>query len=187
MAAGLALNVAAFAAAALCLHRLSVRTLGTGRLADLAALFFCLNPASVFYSAAYSEALFAAGTWAGLLLLPTHHWAGVAAFALAAAARSNGILAVWFPLHALLAAWQRRGGVAPPLRDALRAALSCCVILAPYIAMQGGLGGHGGGGRCLLHRLPVVVPALLLTPLGTQDSRPSVRHSDWFCLAAAIT
>ncbi len=138
MAAGLAINVAAFAAATLCLHRLSARTLGSGRLADLAALFFCLNPASVFYSAAYSEALFAAGTWAGLLLLPTHHWAGVAALAVAAAARSNGILAVWFPLHTLLAAWRRSGSVRPPLRDALRAALSCCIILAPYGAMQGG-------------------------------------------------
>lgn len=139
MAAGLAVNVAAFAAAALCLHRLTLRTLGIERLADAAALFFCLNPASVFYSAAYSEALFAAGTWAGMLLLPSHHWAGVAALALAGAARSNGILAVWFPLHALLAAWRRRGSAQPPMRDALRAALRCCAILAPYVAMQGGL------------------------------------------------
>ncbi len=105
------------------------------RVADLAVLFFCCNPASVFYSAAYSEAFFAAATWAGLLLLPRRHWAGVAALAAASAARSNGILGVWFPLHKALAAAaaQRR----LPLHEAGRAVLSCAVILAPYVAMQG--------------------------------------------------
>lgn len=105
------------------------------RAADLALLFFCCNPASVFYSAAYSEALFAAASWAGLLLLPRWHWAGVAALAAASAMRSNGILAAWFPLHKALAAAaaQRR----LPLRETCRAVLSCAAILAPYAAMQG--------------------------------------------------
>ena len=149
--AGLVVNVAAFCAAALCLHRLGLRVLGAGgraakrgaggaasRTADLALLLFCFNPASVFYSAAYSEALFAAATWAGLLLLPDRHWAGVAALTAAAAARSNGILAAWFPLHKLAAAARRQGHL--PAREAVRAALSCCAILAPYAAMQGTLG-----------------------------------------------
>ena len=86
--AGLALNAAAFCAAALCLHRLSLRVLadaghrgtrgnaaaasdpGSVRsMANLSVLLFCFNPASVFYSAAYSESLFVAATWVGLLLL----------------------------------------------------------------------------------------------------------------------
>ncbi|KAL4444210.1 hypothetical protein ABPG75_011947 [Micractinium tetrahymenae] len=105
-------------------------------IADLALLFFCCNPASVFYSAAYSEALFAAATWAGLLLLPRRHWAGVAALAAASAMRSNGILGMWFPLHKALAAAAAHSKL--PLREAGRAALSCAIILAPYVAMQAG-------------------------------------------------
>ncbi|PSC76827.1 GPI mannosyltransferase 2 isoform A [Micractinium conductrix] len=110
-----------------------------GRVADLALLFFCLNPASVFYSAAYSESVFAAATWAGLLLLPDAHWAGVAAFTVAAAARSNGILAVWFPLHTAAAAAAAAAARRPrhtAAWDAARAALSAAVILTPYAAMQ---------------------------------------------------
>jgi phosphatidylinositol glycan class V len=136
---GLALSIAAFCLGALCLHRLTHRALSAHkdceRLADLSLLFFCCNPASVFYSAAYSESLFAAATWLGLLLLPARHWAGVGALAVAAAARSNGILGVWFPLHKLLAAARRQGRL--PMGEAVRAGLSCCVILAPYAAIQG--------------------------------------------------
>ena len=120
-----------------------------GRVADLALLFFCLNPASVFYSAAYSESVFAAATWAGLLLLPDAHWAGVAAFTVAAAARSNGILAVWFPLHTAAAAAAAAAARRPrhtAAWDAARAALSAAVILTPYAAMQGGYG-HGLAAR----------------------------------------
>jgi phosphatidylinositol glycan class V len=144
--AGLAISVAAFCIAALCLHRLGRRVLmsgsrGSGRAAasshtaDVALLLFCCNPASVFYSAAYSEALFAACTWAALLLLPHHHWAGVAALTAAAAARSNGLLGLWFPLHKLLSTWFQRGGAS--LGEMARTLASCCLILTPYIGMQG--------------------------------------------------
>lgn len=67
------------------------------QLADLSILLFCCNPASVFYSAAYTEALFAALTWTALLLLPGHPWAAVALLAAAGGARSNGRWAP--PMH----------------------------------------------------------------------------------------
>jgi hypothetical protein len=70
--------------------RLSLRTLKDKHLAHLSVLLFCLNPASVFYSAAYTEAPYAAASLLGYWLLPTHHWAAVAAFVAASAARSNG-------------------------------------------------------------------------------------------------
>lgn len=54
-------------------------------------MFFCLNPASVFYSAAYTESLYAAATFAAMLAL---EWRAYKGFLLAAAAsaatRSNG-------------------------------------------------------------------------------------------------
>ena len=133
-AVGLAVNVAAFCAASLALYRLGVATLGDDALASLAVVLFCFNPASVFYSAVYSEALFAACTWTGLVLLPRAYWAGVGALIAAAAARSNGTLGCWFLLHACAAEAVR----ARKLRatSVLRTIIGCAVICAPYAAMQ---------------------------------------------------
>lgn len=53
--------------------------------------FFCFNPASIFYSAVYTESLFAATSFLGMLLLEEKKfWSAVALFALSGAARSNG-------------------------------------------------------------------------------------------------
>lgn len=147
------------------------------RAADMALIFFCCNPASVFYSAAYSEALFAAATWAGLLLLPRRHWAGVAALAAASALRSNGILGVWFPLHKALAAAATQGGL--PLREAGRAALSCAAVLTPYVAMQGERRRCGGNaeGR------PAGMGFVLLVPQAARNRLPTLARSH--CPAAA--
>lgn len=181
--AALALNAGTFSAAALCLHRLGLRVLGGGargaRLADLSLLLFCANPASVFYSAPYTEALFAACTWAGLLLLPRAHWAGVAALAAAAAARSNGILGVWFPLHKLLAAWRHAPQGRLPWREVARTAASCAAILAPYAAMQGGhvLGWAGLWAGCLLAANTTSShPKLAAPPSYLPCCSPSVRQ-----------
>ncbi|KFM25627.1 GPI mannosyltransferase 2 [Auxenochlorella protothecoides] len=133
--AGLLVNIAAFSAAALALWRLSVQVLGDERWADAAVLFFCINPASVFYSAAYTESLFAAFTFWGMLLVYTNPWTAVAAFTLAAMARSNGILGCWFLMHALLSSTFRTGRVS--WTGVLRCWIGCLTICAPYALMQG--------------------------------------------------
>jgi len=98
--AGLLISNAAFVAAAVMLHRLSLRVLHSHRLAALSAMFFCLNPASVFYSAAYTESLYAAATFAAMLAL---EWRAYKGFLLAAAAsaatRSNGVLNAGYLAH----------------------------------------------------------------------------------------
>lgn len=114
--------------------RLSTRCLCNPQLASLSVVLFCFNPASVFYSAVYTEALFAACSWWGLVMLPSRHWIGVGLLALASATRSNGILGCWFVLHAAAAqAINRRG---PSCGHLLKAATSCAVIVLPYVAMQ---------------------------------------------------
>ena len=60
-------------------------------MARRAAYLFCFNPASVFYSAVYSESLFAFLTFSGALSLALNrpNRAAIAFFA-SSAARSNG-------------------------------------------------------------------------------------------------
>lgn len=114
--AGVLISNASFVVAAVLLYRLGVVVLGDTLLAFRGALAFCVSPASVFFSSAYCESLFAALTFGGLLVLldarrkshtkavhgrkPQRSWAGsvrawIAAGLLAAATltRSNGIAA----------------------------------------------------------------------------------------------
>lgn len=131
---GIMVNIAAFCVAALALHRLTIATVQDLDTANMAVIIFCFNPASVFYSAVYTEALFAACTWVGLLLLPTHFWGGVAALTAASAARSNGTLAAWFLIHRFLSETFRTKSVS--FTEAWRAVAGCAAIFAPYIGMQ---------------------------------------------------
>lgn len=59
-------------------------------LAARATLLFCLTPASIFFSAIYTESLFALLSFAGMLCAGRRPWLATAAFALATATRSNG-------------------------------------------------------------------------------------------------
>lgn len=52
------LNILFFVKAAECLLELSLRLTGNKKWAQLVAILFCLNPASIFFSAPYSEALY---------------------------------------------------------------------------------------------------------------------------------
>lgn len=79
-------------------HRLSVLVLHTRRHAALATLLFIVNPASVFMTVPYTEALFAMLSFAGMLCwkraatdaIRGYHVAAAILFALATALRSNG-------------------------------------------------------------------------------------------------
>ncbi len=67
------LNLVAFVVAADLLYSLSRRVLRDEALAYRAALLFCLNPASVFFSApGYSESIFSASVFASMLAVEKH-------------------------------------------------------------------------------------------------------------------
>lgn len=132
---GLTVNLLAFCVAALALYRLSVTVLRDKHLAATSVLLFCCNPASVFYSAAYTETLFAACTWTGLVLLPSNYLAGVAALTLASAVRSNGILSAWFLMHPVLLDIGKRRKI--DIGNLIKSILGCCLVWSPYFAMQG--------------------------------------------------
>ena len=63
------LSNGAFVVAACCLHVNLAHACCVAVLARAAALLFCIAPASVFFSTVYTESLFAAATFGGLLLL----------------------------------------------------------------------------------------------------------------------
>jgi phosphatidylinositol glycan class V len=89
--AGLLVSNTSFVLAALALYWLGCLTLRDGDLALRAAYLFCFNPASVFFSGVYTEAVFAFISWAGALsLVVDSPWRAALAFSTAAATRSNG-------------------------------------------------------------------------------------------------
>lgn len=65
-----------------------------------AALLFCFNPASVFMSAAYSEASFALWTFAMMYYLEQRQYTKTTiALGLAVGTRSNGLVLVGYPVY----------------------------------------------------------------------------------------
>ncbi len=149
---GLLVNFGAFCAAAVVLYRLGVRVIGDARVAYIAAVLFCFNPASVFYSAVYTESLFGMCTWLGVwMVLTGRYWCGVGWLAAAGLARSNGILGVWFLIWAELlgsgevcftSAMSGSGprestrGPLPSWRRVVRVMAGATVVCLPYICMQ---------------------------------------------------
>ena len=59
------INLCAFPMCAVMLFKVGCYALGDGQMAYRAALFFCINPAGVFMSAAYTESMFSMLSFAG--------------------------------------------------------------------------------------------------------------------------
>ncbi len=71
---------------------LSLDVLRDASLAARATLLFCLTPASIFYSAIYTESIFTLASFVGMRHARRRPWLATAAFMLATATRSNGRL-----------------------------------------------------------------------------------------------
>jgi Gpi18-like mannosyltransferase len=99
---GILISNVAFVATAMALYRLGVYAMGLCNVTYYAALLFCFNPASVFFSVCYSESLFALCTFLGLeQLMRQHYFCSSLLFALSSAIRSNGLLNAGFILWPL--------------------------------------------------------------------------------------
>eukprot|EP00850_Spirogloea_muscicola_P018569 SM000171S03258 [mRNA] locus=s171:210545:212852:- [translate_table: standard] len=139
--AGLAVSNAAFAAAAVLLYKLSVTVLGDEELARTAAALFCLNPASAFFSAIYSESLFAALSFGGLWLYASSlrtRWLAAVLFGLSGLTRSNGVLHAGYILFdGLHAALLRHRPGSQLLRGMLVTTWAQLVLaLGPFVGFQ---------------------------------------------------
>lgn len=140
MVAAVLLSNAAFVAATVLLFHLTAAVLrvrcDSARRPYEAALFFCVSPASVFFSTAYSEACFAASVFGGMLLLQHGRaWVGAGLLAVGSALRANGTLNALVvasdATRRAASAWTRpsgRAGAAELIAGGTQSAL----VLSPY-------------------------------------------------------
>ncbi|KAL9680670.1 hypothetical protein QQ045_018555 [Rhodiola kirilowii] len=90
---GYLLNIAAFSFAAMYMYRLSLLILKDSEASLQAAVLFCFNPASIFYSSVYSESLYSLLSVGGVYhLLSGEKSVSIILLALSGSVRSNGIL-----------------------------------------------------------------------------------------------
>lgn len=94
------LNFILFVKSAVVIFRLGKEVLRHEALAYKAALLFCINPASIFFSAPYSESLYSFLVFSALLRAENKSSALISfPFGLASAVRSNGLVNVGFLIH----------------------------------------------------------------------------------------
>ncbi|XP_013085122.2 GPI mannosyltransferase 2-like [Biomphalaria glabrata] len=100
---GVVVNILLFVATSLVLYRLGKLVLSTDKEAFYASLLFCINPASIFMTALYSEVLFSFLLFSGLLAL-NHDKKILSAFliGLSIFTRSNGLIAIGFIAHLII-------------------------------------------------------------------------------------
>lgn len=137
--AGVFVANAAFVAAALVLFHLGVAVMGPRAkgAAFVGALLFCVNPASVFFSAVYTESPYALCSFSGMLCVSKNRkWAAALLFAAACSLRANGVVAAGFLLHAHAREMVRHPSAARWARTVTVAALQTAVVAAPFLAFQ---------------------------------------------------
>ena len=142
---GVAINFVAFPVTTVALYLLTHEITRNRRLSFLAAALFCINPASVFMTAVYTECLFAMFAFLGLLLLEKEwDWLAAVSFALAAATRSNGIvLSGFLAFKWLLYVHKAHSNnysffqlLVYSLKRLVVTAIQCTTVLLPFAAFQ---------------------------------------------------
>jgi len=168
VAAGVALSIAALAAALYGLHRLmtlELRARGAARSADaagLAVLLCAFAPMAFFFSAVYSESLYLALSVGLFWSARSGRWAWVGVLgALAGATRSTGLVLalpalliyLYGPREDRAADFVREGGLARllPRYRVRREALWLCMLPAGVVAYGAYLGIAGGDPLAPLH------------------------------------
>ena len=97
---GYVINLWCFIAAAKALYQLSEKVLKDEALAYKSVQLFCINPASIFFSAYYSEAMFAYLVFKGMLQFERMNVVKASVvFGLSGLCRSNGLVNLGFPLY----------------------------------------------------------------------------------------
>lgn len=106
---GILFNNVIFIFTASVLFDLTLRLHGNVEMAYNSAVLFCFNPASIFFSAPYTESLFAFTTFYGMYhILQENIWKSSLFFGLSVLNRSNGLLNVGFLLYSFIQSTMRK-------------------------------------------------------------------------------
>ncbi|XP_042956466.1 GPI mannosyltransferase 2-like isoform X1 [Carya illinoinensis] len=156
---GYVINNLTFVFAAIYFYKLSVIILKDSDSALRASILFCFNPASVFYSAIYSDSLYALFSIGGIYhLVIGGNGIAVLLLALSTCARSNGVLnAGYFCFQTLHQAYdavfvKRHAYLA--VQVLISGALRCICIFTLFIAFQA----YGYYNICLGHSVDEMRP-----------------------------
>lgn len=93
------LNQYIFIKSAVLVYRLGKKVVENEVISYKAALLFCINPASIFMSAPYSETLFSILTFSSMLQFERNQFWSACSIGLSFLTRSNGIITAGFKLH----------------------------------------------------------------------------------------
>ncbi|XP_026673781.1 GPI mannosyltransferase 2 isoform X1 [Ceratina calcarata] len=99
LVAAVLINVVCFIKSAVVFYDLSKAILKKSNIAYKAAVLYCLNPASIFFSAIYSESLFAYLTFYSMLKSAQSDSYVSFPIGLSILTRSNGIINIGFPIY----------------------------------------------------------------------------------------
>lgn len=128
------LNIYFFYRAANCLYELTIKVLGDTTLAWNAVVLFCFNPASIFFSAPYSECLFSWLTFSLMLECATtlNFWKVSLTLGLSILCRSNGLINIGFPVYFFLKLMLLRNSIS--LKPLFKLFFVLCIALMPLVA-----------------------------------------------------
>ncbi|OXU19153.1 hypothetical protein TSAR_001554 [Trichomalopsis sarcophagae] len=96
---GFVINFVCFVKAALILYDLSELVFKNTKVAYRAAILFCINPASIFFTALYSESMFAYFTFYSILESLNNNPCVFFPLGLSSLVRSNGLINIGFPVY----------------------------------------------------------------------------------------
>eukprot|EP00033_Pygsuia_biforma_P004190 GCRY01004597.1.p1 GENE.GCRY01004597.1~~GCRY01004597.1.p1 ORF type:complete len:499 (-),score=98.37 GCRY01004597.1:191-1687(-) len=135
---GVLLNFTCFVGAACFLYKLGCVILQHEGRAYHAAVLFCVNPASIFFTALYTESIFALFSFAGMFYYAvSKEWVSTLFFLLASCARSNGFILTGFLVHGAvkitLSYYRRQTTLPVVLLRWLKTLVQCVLIMLPTI------------------------------------------------------
>lgn len=134
---GVVLNVIFFAKSANALHNLGIRVLRDTRKAEIAAMLFCFNPASIFFTAPYSESLYSWMSFS-LMLVCFEDISSVllvVPLSLSILCRSNGLINIGFVVYFGLKKMFAQSSILPFITYFLKV-VSMLIIIAFHFGLM---------------------------------------------------
>ena len=137
LVSAVAINIGAFIMTGLLLYQLTNGVFHRPSISHITIILYCINPANIFMTTAYSEGVFMLLVISGLLCLHHHYdWVTMVIFMLAGYTRSNGILLagflVWYHWLTLLTA----NSILMALTAVSKSLVQVSIVISSFVLYQ---------------------------------------------------